>query len=51
MIILIKKLFFIFIIFNFRSKKNLSYLNLNFRKLILQNYKQIKTFIFKKKIF
>ena len=51
MIILIKKLFFIFIVFNFRSKKNLSYLNLNFRKIDFTNYKQIKTFIFKKNFF
>ena len=43
----IKKIIFIFIILKFKSKKNLSYIDLNFRKIDYTNYNQIKSFIFK----
>ena len=49
MILLIKKLFFIFIILKFKSNKNLSYNDLNFRKIDYTNYNQVKSFIFQKK--
>ena len=48
MILLIRKLFFIHIIYSFKSFKTLSFLDLNFRKIDFTNYKQIKSFIFKK---
>ncbi len=48
---MIKKLFFVFIIIRFSSKKNLSYLDLNFRKTDFTNYKQVKSFIFKKNFY
>ena len=44
----LKKLIFILIIIKFKSNKNLLFTNLNFRKIDFTNYKQIKTFIFKK---
>ena len=47
----LKKLIFILIIIKFRSNKNLLFTNLNFRKIDFTNYKQIKTFIFKKNFY
>ena len=51
MISIIKKIFFIFIILRFKSKRNLSFLELNFRKIDFKNYKKIKLFIFKKNFY
>ena len=51
MILTLKKLFFIFIILRFKSKKKLSYLDLNFRKIDFTNYKLVKSFIFKKNFY
>ena len=51
MILLIKKIISVFIIFNIKSKKNLSYLDLNFRKLDFTNYNLIKSFVFKKNFY
>ena len=51
MILLIKKLLFIYIIFNFKLNKNFSYNNLNFRKIDYTNYNQVKSFIFKKNFY
>ena len=47
MIIPIRKIIFIHIIYKFKSHKNLSFLNLNFKKIDFTNYQQIKSFIFK----
>ena len=51
MILIIKKLVFIYIISKFNSKKNLSYLDLNFRKIDFTNHDKIKAFIFKKNFY
>ncbi len=51
MIFLIRKIFFIFIIIKFKSKKNLSFSELNFRKIDFSNYFLIKTFIFKENFY
>ena len=51
MILIIKKLVFIYIISKFNSKKNLSYLDLNFRKIDFTNHDKIKSFIFKKNFY
>ena len=51
MILFIKKLFFIFIILKFKSNKNFSYKDLNFRKIDYTNYNQVKSFIFKKNFY
>ena len=51
MILTIKKLLFIFITSKLNSKKNLSYLDLNFRKIDFTNHNQIKSFIFKKNFY
>tara|TARA_Y200000002_G_scaffold228740_1_gene188881 strand:+ start:219 stop:647 length:429 start_codon:yes stop_codon:yes gene_type:complete len=51
MILLIKKIIFIFIIYKFKSNKNLSYNDLNFRKIDYTNYNQIKSYIFKKNFY
>ena len=51
MILLIKKLIFIFIIFKFKSNKNVVYNDLNFRKIDYTNYSQVKSFIFKKNFY
>ena len=46
---LIRKLFFIYISSKFINiDKELSFIDLNFKRLDFSNYKQIKTFIFKK---
>ncbi len=51
MILIIRKIIHIFIIFKLRKKNDLSYIDLNFKKIDFTNYNQIKNFIFKKKIF
>ena len=51
MILLFKKLIFIYIIFNFKLNKHFSYNNLNFRKIDYTNYNQVKSFIFKKNFY
>ncbi len=48
MILLIRKILFISFISKFKSIKNLSFLDLNFRKNDYTNYYQIRSFIFKK---
>ena len=47
MILIIRKIIFIYIIYRFKTHKNLSFVNLNFRKIDFTNYKQIKLYIFK----
>ena len=45
---IIKKIFLIFIFYKFlKINKNISFKDLNFKKLDFTNYKQIKAFIFK----
>ncbi len=51
MITLFKKVFFVFILSRLKSKKNLSFLELNFKQIDFTNYKQVKLFIFKKKFY
>ena len=51
MILLLRKLIFIFITYNFISKKNLLFFDLNFKKIDFTNYHQIKTFIFKERFY
>ena len=51
MILIIRKIFFIHIIFKFKSYKHLSFLDLNFRKIDFTNYQLIKSFIFKKNFY
>tara|TARA_B100001057_G_C22841829_1_gene947396 strand:+ start:775 stop:2307 length:1533 start_codon:yes stop_codon:yes gene_type:complete len=51
MIFIFKKIIFVLIILRFKSKKNISYNDLNFRKIDFTNYNLIKTFIFKKDFF
>ncbi len=51
MILTIRKIIFIHIFFKFKSYKNLSFLDLNFRKIDFTNYHQVKSFIFKKNFF
>ena len=51
MILFIKKIIFIYIIYKFKSYKNLSFLDLNFRKIDFTNYKNIKSFIFKENFY
>ena len=51
MILIIKKFFFNIYALNFKLKKNISLLDLNFRKIDFTNYKQIKLFIFKKNFY
>ena len=51
MILLIKKLIFIFIIFKLKSNRKFFYNDLNFRKIDYTNYNQIKSFIFKKNFY
>ena len=48
MILILKKIIFIFITSKFNTKKNLSYLDLNFRKIDFTNHNKVKAFIFKK---
>ena len=51
MILVIRKIIFIYIIYRFKSYKNYSFINLNFRKIDFTNYKQIKSFIFKENFY
>ncbi len=51
MILFIRRIFLIHIISRFKSFKNLSFLNLNFRRIDFTNYKQIKSFIFKENFY
>ena len=51
MILTIKKKIFLLITSKLNSKKNLSYLDLNFRKIDFTNYQQIKSFIFKENFY
>ena len=51
MILLVRKILFIIFISKFKSKKNLSFIDLNFRKNDFTNYHQIRSFIFKKDFF
>ncbi len=51
MILIIRKIIFIYIIYRFKTHKNLSFVNLNFRKIDFTNYKQIKLFIFKENFY
>ena len=51
MILIIKKILFILITSRFNSKKNLSYLDLNFRKIDFTNHDKVKSFIFKKNFY
>ncbi len=51
MIVALKKIILVFFTSKFKSKKNLSYIDLNFRKIDFTNYSIIKSFIFKKNFF
>ena len=51
MILLLRKIIFIFITYKFISKRNLFFSDLNFKKIDFTNYHQIKTFIFKEKFY
>ena len=51
MILTIKKILFILITSKLNSKKNLSYLDLNFRKIDFTNHHKVKSFIFKKNFY
>ncbi len=51
MILILRKIIFIFIIYKLKSKKNLLFFDLNFKKIDFTNYHQIKTFIFKEKFY
>ncbi len=49
---IIRKVIFVYIILNFfKIKKNISFKDLNFKKLDFTNYKQVKSFIFKKNFY
>ena len=49
---LIRKIFFVYILIKiYNRKNNLTYSDLNFKKLDFANYKQIKSFIFKKNFY
>ena len=51
MILKIRKIIYIFIIYKFKSKKNLVFSDLNFRKNDFTNYFQVKSYIFKKNFY
>ena len=51
MILIIRKIIFIHIIYKFKSIKNISFIDLNFRKIDFTNYQLIKSFIFKKNFY
>ncbi len=51
MISIFKKVLLIFIFLRLKPKRNLSFLELNFRKIDFTNYKQVKLFIFKKNFY
>ena len=47
----LRKIIFIFILYRFKSKKNLVFFDLNFRKIDFTNYYQVKTYIFKERFY
>ena len=51
MTLIIKKILFIFITSKFNSKKNASYLDLNFKKIDFTNHSKVRSFIFKKNFY
>tara|TARA_B100000989_G_scaffold298250_1_gene286720 strand:- start:735 stop:2264 length:1530 start_codon:yes stop_codon:yes gene_type:complete len=51
MILFLRKFFFIFVIFNFKSKKNITFNNLNFKRIDFTNNQQVKSYIFKKNFY
>ena len=51
MILIFKKIIFIYFILKFVPKKNLKYVDLNFRKIDFTNYNLVKSFIFKKNFY
>ena len=51
MILMLKKILFIFITSKFNTKINLSYVDLNFRKIDFTNHNKVKSFIFKKNFY
>ena len=51
MILKIRKIIYIFITYKFKSKKNLVFSDLNFRKNDFTNYFQVKSYIFKKNFY
>ncbi len=51
MIHTIRKIIYIFVIYKFKSKKNLIFSDLNFRRNDYTNYFQIKSYIFKKNFY
>ena len=51
MILFIRRIIFIHIFYKFKLSKNISFLDLNFRKIDFTNYQQIKSFIFKKNFY
>ena len=48
---MLRKLIFIYILIRFKSKKNLVYSGLNFRKIDFTNYQNVKSYIFKKNFY
>ncbi len=51
MILIIRKIIFIHIIYKFKSIKNISFIDLNFRKIDFTNYQLVKSFIFKQNFY
>ena len=51
MILTIRKFIYVFIFYKFKSKKNLTFSDLNFRKNDYTNYIQVKSYIFKKEFY
>ena len=51
MILSFRKIIFIYFFLKLKRNKNLSYENLNFRRIDFTNYNQIKSFIFKKNFY
>ena len=51
MILILKKIIFIFITAKFNSKKSLSFIDLNFRQIDFTNHSKIKSFIFQKNFY
>ena len=48
---MLRKLIFIYILIRFKSKKNLVYSGLNFRKIDFTNYQNVKSYVFKKNFY
>ena len=51
MILIIKKFFLNIYALNFKLRKDISFIDLNFRKMDFTNYAQIKLFLFKKNFY